>query len=72
MAKRSTRSHRPTKHEKLLQVLSDGKFHSTKDLARRVGHRFGGAKFMLMKYGYFIEKRPHARRRWQWEYRLRS
>ena len=61
---------RTTKIEKLLIVLSDGKWHSTKELVRRVGHSFAVAKFKAMHYGYFIEKRRHPFRTWQWQYRL--
>jgi len=60
-----------TKAEQLLNVLSDGKWHSTKELVRLVGHTFAGAKFHLIDCGYQIERRPHPRRRWQWQYRLK-
>jgi len=63
---------RPTRAEKLLGVLADGDWHSTKELVRRVGHTFAATKFMLVRYGYNIERRPHPNRRWQSQYRLRS
>ena len=63
---------KPTKKEKLLEVLSDGRWHSTKELVRRVGHTFAVAKFVLTFYGYNIEKRRHPNRPYQWQYRLAS
>lgn len=65
-------STRPSKVEKLHAVLSDGHWHTTKELVRRVGHSFSCAKFRLVQYGHRIEKRRHATRKWQWEYRLRD
>jgi len=59
-----------TKVEKLHAVLSDGKWHSTRELARRIGHTFGGAKYRLAQFGYRIEREPHPKKRWQWRYRL--
>lgn len=64
-----TTVHTP-KVEKLYRVLSDGKWHSTRDLVRRVGHSFSVSKFRLIQYGHVVEKRPHPTKRWQWEYRL--
>ena len=63
-------SNKTTKTEKLLRVLSDGRWHSTKELARRVGHTFPVAKFKLTHYGYRVDRRPHPTKRWQWQYRL--
>ncbi len=65
-----TNSPRPTKAEKLLSVLGDGKWHSTKELVRRVGHTFGGAKFQVVHFGYRIEAEPHPKKHRQWRYRL--
>jgi len=59
-----------TKVEKLLAVLSDGQWHSTRELARRVGHSFAVAKFRLVGFGYPVERRRHAMRRHQHQYRL--
>jgi hypothetical protein len=49
----------PTRAERLLRVLSDHEWHSTKELVRRVGHSFAGAKFRLTGYRhhYDIESR---------------
>ena len=58
------------KTERLLAVLVDSRWHSTKELVRRVGHTFAGAKFRLVAYGYSIEKRAHPDRIHQYQYRL--
>lgn len=63
-------SKQPTKADKLLNVLRDGRWHSTKELCRRVGHTFAGAKYKLVKGGERIGKEPHPRGRWQYRYRL--
>lgn len=59
-----------TQVEKLHELLADGNWHSTKELIRRVGHRFAVPKFMLIRYGYMIEARRHPWKRWQYQYRL--
>lgn len=56
--------------EKLLRVLGDLEWHSTRDLVQRVGHTFARAKFMLVASGYDIEKRRHEHKKNQWQYRL--
>jgi hypothetical protein len=65
-----TNHQRTTKVEKLHSVLSDGQWHSTAELARRVGHTFGVAKFKLVGYGHQIDRRRHPRARHQHEYRM--
>lgn len=65
-----TRRNTLTKAEKLLAILDDGKWHTTKELVRRVGHTFGGAKFQLARFGYNIMSEPHPARQRQWRYRL--
>ena len=67
-------THRSTtpKIERLYAVLADGDWHSTKELVRRVGHTFAGAKRQLTLAGYTIEKRPHPHRRHQWQYRMEA
>lgn len=64
------KNYKPTKIEKLLAVLSDKKWHSTKELVRKVGHTFSTAKYRLITYGYHIKSRLHPARKHQWEYRL--
>ena len=59
-----------TKIQKLLNVLEDGDWHTTKELSRRVGHTFAVSKFHLTRYGYLIERRRHPSYRYQHQYRL--
>lgn len=69
----SARAARSMKHPlpvRLLELLRDGKWHPTKELVRKIGHRFGAAKLILMNLHWDIEKRRHRTRRHQWEYRL--
>lgn len=62
---------RLTQAERLYVILSDGDWHSTKELARKVSHRFAGAKHELVhRHGYRVEKRSHPRRKRQWQYRI--
>ena len=64
---------RTTKADNLYCVLVDGKWHSTRELARRVGHTFAGAKYTLTtKHDLDIERQRHPSKRWQHRYRLRS
>ena len=52
-----------TKVDKLITVLSDGKWHSTKELVRRVGPAFGGARYWLAKTGINVQRRAHKKKR---------
>lgn len=63
-------SYRLTKADKLLQILADGRWHSTRELAYRVGHTFAVAKYQLVSQHYCIERQHHPRRRYQYQYRL--
>ncbi|MGQ9873548.1 hypothetical protein [Leptodesmis sp.] len=54
--------------EKLMQVLSDGNWHSTKELVQEVGHRFPATIYRAKQKGDRIEK--HRVDRNQFEYRL--
>lgn len=70
---RTTRqvSDRPTKADLLLLVLDDRRWHSTRELSRRVGHTFAVAKFKLThSYGYRIKRRRHPLLSRQHQYRL--
>lgn len=77
---KQSRSTRPRGHPRaaasdtqllrLLAVLNDGEWHSTKELVRRVGHCFGVAKYKLLLYGYEIERRRHPVHHTQHQYRL--
>ena len=59
-----------TRKELLLDVLCDGRPHTTNELLRRVGHRFSASKHALSREGYVIDVYPHPRRRWQYLYQL--
>ena len=60
-----------TKTERLLAVLADHEWHSTRELTRRVGHTFAVAKFKLVtQHGYHIECERHPWRTHQFQYRL--
>jgi hypothetical protein len=61
---------RVTKVEKLLTILSDGRWHSTKELVHRVGHTFSFARFKVARLDYFVEKRKHTAKPRQYQYRL--
>jgi len=59
-----------TKVDRLLEILDDHQFHSTKELARRVGHTFNGAIFIVRRGNYVVERRKHPTARYQHQYRL--
>jgi hypothetical protein len=61
-----------TKTDKLLRALEDGRFHSTDELVRRVGHTFVQVKYRLVKLGYPIERQPHPSKPHHFQYRLRE
>ena len=73
---------RETSVERLLQVLGDGNWHRTSELARRVGHCFAVAKFMLVhgwrprgikaapRVSYQIQVERDVRYRSQFRYRM--
>jgi hypothetical protein len=46
-----------TKEERLLLLLADGEWHSGREMAVKVSHRFGGYLFRLREKGYNFEKR---------------
>jgi len=62
-----------TKEERVIELLYDGRWHSGRELALKVSHRFGGYLFTLKKQGFVWEKRrdPAAPKgeSW-WQYRL--
>lgn len=64
------RRHSETRAEKLLKLLADGRQHTTGELTKRIGHTFAGAVFTLRARGYVIDRRPHATRDRQHEYKL--
>lgn len=71
MNRTTTKSHEPTNLEKAYRLLGDGQWHSTKELARRVGHSFAGTLYVIRHRDHnHIESRRHPRRPTQWQYRL--
>ena len=61
---------KPTQAEQLLAVLSDGRWHTTKELVRRVGKTFAVTKSQLVAHGWPIERRSHSTKKHQHLYRL--
>jgi len=59
-----------TKAEKLLDILRDHDWHSTAELARLVGHRFGGVVYQLRQGGHTVERQRHQTKKFQHQYRL--
>lgn len=41
----------------MVQLMSDGNWHSTDELVEKVSHRFSATKHILVKQGYKFEKR---------------
>ncbi len=63
----------PTKVDQLLAVLSDGDYHGTAELVRRVGHTFGVAVFKVRRDRNLrcdITCERHPSRPTQFRYRL--
>jgi hypothetical protein len=46
-----------TKEQRLVALMADGRWHSGRELALTVSHRFGGYLFNLKKHGFVWEKR---------------
>lgn len=55
--------------DRMLRLMSDGEWHSTQELVRKISHRFSATMHILRKRGYEFEKRPIQGER-QNEYRL--
>ncbi|MEG4069610.1 hypothetical protein QUA42_20110 [Microcoleus sp. Pol11C2] len=43
--------------DRLLQLMSDGQWHSTEELVAKISHRFSATQHVLKKRGYKFEKR---------------
>ncbi len=56
-----------TKVDLLIEVLSDGEWHHSDELATKVSHRFGDAKHKAVKQGYPVERKDVGKDHW---YRL--
>ncbi|MDJ1170227.1 hypothetical protein PMG71_12375 [Roseofilum sp. BLCC_M154] len=54
--------------ERLLHLMSDGKWHSTQELVDKISHRFSATMHSLKQRGYQFDKR-HLEKN-QYEYRL--
>lgn len=61
---------RTTNLDRLISTLVDGRWHSTRELRRRVGPNFHLAKFKLVRSGIPVERRKHSRRRGDFQYRV--
>lgn len=59
-----------TKLQLLLDLLKDGKWHSSDELVYNVSHRFGATIHEARKKGYLIETRNIASN--PFEYRMQS
>lgn len=70
MPLRTCNTARLTKRELLESILRDGGWHSTRELARRVGHTFGMAVFNLRRDNQHVERRRHPSAAFQHQYRL--
>lgn len=71
MKPRISGGRRTTTAARLLRVLSDGQWHATKELAKKVGHTFAQAKFRLIRAGRsMIERERHPTDPHQRQYRL--
>ncbi len=53
---------------RLLRLMSDGRWHSTEELVEKISHRFSATMHVLKKQGYKFEKRRVEGQRH--EYRL--
>jgi len=54
---------------RMLQLMSDGEWHSTKELINEISHRFSATMHVLRQRGYEFEKRPLQGKQ-KYEYRL--
>lgn len=54
--------------DRLLRLLSDGRWHHMREMEKHGGMRFGARKFELVKQGHIIERRNIGTD--EWEYRL--
>lgn len=64
-------THSSTRADRLLRLLSDYEWHTTRELTAKVGHTFAQAKYYLKQHGFPIEREPHPSLRHQHRYRLR-
>ena len=43
--------------ERMLRLMSDGRWYSTEELVKKISHRFSATKHVLEKRGYKFDKR---------------
>lgn len=55
-------------YDRLLSLLSDGRWHPAEELVEKISHRFSATIYILKQRGYQIEKRRIEGQ--QHEYRL--
>ncbi len=56
--------------DRLLELMSDGDWHSSEELVEKISHRFSATMHVLRKRGHNFEKRRLKAQ--QYEYRLES
>ena len=54
--------------ERMIRLMSDGKWHCSEELANKISHRFSATKHVLVKRGYKFDVRRIQGQ--QYEYRL--
>jgi hypothetical protein len=54
--------------DRMLQLMSDGGWHSQEELVEKISHRFSATKHILSKQGYKFDRRHLGDKRY--EYRL--
>ncbi|OBQ38517.1 MAG: hypothetical protein AN485_07545 [Anabaena sp. MDT14b] len=51
---------------RMLQLMSDGCWHSTEELVDKISHRFSATMYVLRKQGYVFEDRRIEGQRREW------
>ena len=54
--------------DQMIRLMSDGRWHSSKELATKISHRFSATKHVLVKRGYKFDVRRIQGQKY--EYRL--
>jgi hypothetical protein len=52
--------------DRLLRLMSDGRWHSTEELVEKISHRFSATIYVLRKRGYKFEDRRIEGQRREW------
>lgn|GEM_PF-2271037 len=61
---------KPSKTDKLVTLLLDGRWHNTKEIVGAVSHTFATSIWRLRHTGHHVERRRHPSKRYQHQYRL--